>query len=74
MKTRGVIGKRIVAVKQQVFFNEHLGRMDAAVDALVLEDGHELVLHPYELTDGYACDIIIRRPKIVISRPKKAKS
>lgn len=62
MNTRGVIGKRIVAVKQERFRDETAGtRMD--VQWIELEDGTRLVLHVYETEDCPIVDASVIRPE-----------
>ncbi|HET7341054.1 MAG TPA: hypothetical protein VFL90_06300 [Methylomirabilota bacterium] len=63
MKARGVVGKRIVSVRQETFWNDQVGRTDANVHALVLEDGTELRPFTIETNGGdYAHDLLVARP------------
>jgi hypothetical protein len=60
MNTKNVIGKRIVAVDQQRFYNASIGRMDNEVLAIVLEDGTRLAPYTIEREDGrYAQDLSV---------------
>jgi hypothetical protein len=63
MKARGVVGKRIAHIKQQVFTDPQRGRM-VHVAWLELEDGTRLVPSVSE-TEGtdYAVDFAVRRPR-----------
>lgn len=58
MRTRGVIGRKIVAVRQTRI--ETTGGWSYSVDAIVLDDGTELRPHVMELLNGsdYGCDLI----------------
>lgn len=64
MNTRGVIGKRIVAVRQRREHNDRLPRgTSMAVEAIVLEDGTELQPYTEEWEDGYSTDFRVVRPE-----------
>lgn len=39
VKTKDVVGRKIVRVEQQRFFNDHTKSWDVSVDALVLDNG-----------------------------------
>lgn len=68
MKSRGVVGKRIVAVEQAVRNPRISGRRRVAcVDALVLEDGTRLV--PVVQENDFAEYWV----DLVVSRPRKSK-
>lgn len=62
MKSRGVVGKRIVKVNQHRFWNENGGCFDWNVDSLELEDG--TTLHPVtiETEAEYGHDFAVLRP------------
>ena len=59
MKSRGIVGKRIVAVRQSHFWNENIRTMDIDVIAIVLEDGTELRPVVSETGCEYAVDFIV---------------
>lgn len=63
MKSRGVVGKRIVAIEQRPFSPGHRRRI-VDVTALVLEDGTRLEPMTHETEyDYYAHTFYVRRPK-----------
>ena len=63
MNTRGVIGKRIVAVRQRRFYSETVGGMLNEVTEIVLENGTLLRPIAYETATDAIADIITVRPK-----------
>jgi hypothetical protein len=63
MITKGVLGKKIVAVRQRKFYNDHTGRMSVDVLAIVLEDGTELRPVTIELAGDYGHSISVSKPK-----------
>jgi hypothetical protein len=66
VKTRGVIGKRIVAVQQQRT-RSNFGTNVYHVQSLLLDDGTRILLNVVELDDRdpevYAVDGIVLAPK-----------
>lgn len=65
MKTRGIIGQRIVAIRQTVFYNRNTGTMHTDVTAIELENGTVLCPVTVELDSGgdYAHDFGVHKPK-----------
>ena len=64
MKSRDVIGKRIKAVRQTRWYNDHSGTHEVTVDALILEDGTELRPHGFPTeTDIAATLLVCKKPK-----------
>ena len=63
MKTRGIIGKRIVAIRQERFFNCNTGRFEWDVCSIKLENGTALILDTTETGSYYAHDLIVAKPK-----------
>lgn len=64
MRARDVIGKRIKAVRQTRWYNDHSGMREVTVDALILEDGTEL--RPY----GFPTETDIAATLLVVKKPK----
>lgn len=78
MKTKGVIGQRIVAIRQTRFFNERMGRMSTSVDAIELENGRRIYAIVEELEGDYAVDFGVtsstkRRKKIAVAKADEEK-
>lgn len=63
MKARDVIGKKIVAIQQEVFWNAHIAKNETAVSAIVLEDGTRLVPIATETVDQPLVTILVCRPR-----------
>lgn len=63
MKGAGVIGKRIVRIEQERFYNRNSGRLDVNVQALVLEDGTRIWPVTTETDGDYAHDFGVSKPK-----------
>ena len=63
MKTRGVIGKRIVAIRQTRFFNHNFAGMDVDVYEIELDDGTLLRPLVNETEDEYVVDMIVVKPR-----------
>lgn len=61
MKTRDVVGKSIVAIRQG-WIEANYGRA-WAVEAIVLDDGSELRFVTIELNSDYATDVVVARRK-----------
>lgn len=59
MKSRNVIGKRIIGVRQKRFYNKHVGCMCTEIYALVLEDGTEIRPIAYEREYEMYVDAIV---------------
>lgn len=61
MKARGVLGRRILEVRQTKFYNRHTGGMELHVDAIVLEGG--VIIRPVvsELEDSYGVDFSVTK-------------
>jgi hypothetical protein len=51
MKSREVIGRRIVGVEHYRFYNEHLKRTETVVDYIRLDDGSILCPFAFETID-----------------------
>jgi hypothetical protein len=68
MKTRGVIGKRIVRVRQQRFFDDYTGKMAIDVQAFYLEDGTALVFDPYPTETELGLNVIVIPPEAKTKR------
>jgi hypothetical protein len=67
VKTRGIIGKRIVAIRQ-VRYQDAVRGLVIGVDAIVLEDGTELRPFAHETEDSdYPVDMLV-----IKSTPKPA--
>ena len=62
MKTRGIIGKRIVAIRQRRFYNDYNASMEVSVYEIELEDGTLLrpMVHPTE--NDAVVDMIVVKP------------
>lgn len=58
MRRRGVIGRRIVGVRQQTYYDGQTGRMRCTVDALVLDNGSELRTFAIELEGSVTGDLL----------------
>lgn len=69
MKTRGVIGRRIVEVRQERCYGD--GHLPGMHVELVLDNGCVLVPIVSELACDYAVDFIIRKPMRGSPRPTK---
>ena len=52
MRARKLVGKRIKAVRQERFWNEHLGEWAVALHAIEFDDGSVLLLDTAEQEDG----------------------
>jgi len=61
MKTRGIIGKRIVAIRQRKFFSSHLGTMDNTILEIELNDGTLLRPLVGEQDGSYSVDFVVVR-------------
>jgi hypothetical protein len=62
MKTRGVVGKRIMQVTQKRVYNRHVMSMVNAVEAIILEDGTELRPVICEWEGDYSVDFVVVKP------------
>lgn len=51
MKARDVIGKRIVRIVHERWYNEHLKRHETDCIVLVLEDGTRIIAEAYETVE-----------------------
>jgi len=63
MKSKGVVGKRIVGIQHVRWFDQRTKKMLCAVDSLTLEDG--TVLYPHAIAtdvEPYG-DLLVRRYK-----------
>lgn len=67
MKSRDVVGKRIVKVNQSMFFNQNTGKMENCVYSFELDDGTIIWPMTIETTresnDEYAHDFGVKKPK-----------
>jgi hypothetical protein len=63
VRSRDVVGRRIVAVQQERFWNQQTGRTDVNVVALVLDDGTRVYPITIETCAGYAHDLHVQKPK-----------
>lgn len=63
VKARDAVGKKIVAVRQTRWFNEHTGTREVTVDALILEDGTELRPHGFPTETDIASTILVSKKK-----------
>lgn len=61
MKSRGVVGKRIVEIRQDTV-RETGRRAVSSVYAVVLEDGTELRPMVYEGETDYSVDLLVVKP------------
>lgn len=68
MKARDAVGKRIVKVNQQRFFNSNIGQMDCCVDSLELDDGTILILSAFDTESDIAVSIkaIKKEPRCAV--------
>lgn len=62
MKTKGVIGKRIVAIQQEVRRDGH-GIVTVSVYGIKLENGWILRPVVREMENDYAVEFVIHKPK-----------
>ena len=62
MKSRDVVGKRIVKVNQSRWHDDEYGWLHS-VDSLVLEDGTRLIPHAQETSDLPVADLLVHKPK-----------
>ncbi len=62
MKSRDVVGKRIVRVHQTRFWNEHLGRHEWAVTSIDLDNGTSLLLMSVETETEPVVNVVTWRP------------
>lgn len=63
MRARGVVGKRIVAIRQRRFFSEFGGDWVVDVQAIILEDGTELRPLVVPVEDDYIVDVRVVKPE-----------
>ncbi len=63
MRARGVVGKRIVAIRQRRFYSDGCGDMVVAVDAIILEDGTELRPLVVPIEDDNVTEIVVVKPE-----------
>lgn len=63
MKTRGIIGRKITAVKQTCCWNDQTGHMSNCIDYLLLDDGTRLVPTTEEFGSYYGTDFVILKPQ-----------
>jgi hypothetical protein len=59
MKSRDAVGKRIVAIEQCRYVNDHTCRMTNAVTAIVLENGTRLIPTVDETDSDYTVDLLV---------------
>lgn len=53
MRTRGIVGKRIAAVKQAFVWNSQTRTLEVVVEEIVLENGTRLIPIVSEMGDSY---------------------
>lgn len=64
MKRRDVIGRRIVNIRQDRFWNTHLQRVEVALSALYLDNGTCISLGAVETEDAPIVEgTLLRLPK-----------
>lgn len=51
MRSRDVVGRKIVRVDHERFYNDHLGRLETVVERIVLDDGSVLYPEAFETGD-----------------------
>lgn len=61
MKARDVVGRTIVGVRQQRYYNEESGEAVYNVDALVLDNGALVTFHVVEMPGDYVIEGTVRR-------------
>lgn len=63
MKSKNVVGKKIVGIRQRQYVDPSHGRI-VDIDAIILEDGTELRPLASEIEDGdhYPVDMIVVKP------------
>jgi hypothetical protein len=44
MKARDVVGKKIVGINQQRFYNRNTGRSEVGLDSIILDDGTTIIV------------------------------
>jgi len=62
MRAREVVGRKIVAIRQERFYSEHLRHMTCNVVGLVLDSGTVLVPVVDEGAGDYYVDFVISKP------------
>lgn len=67
MNTRGIIGRRIVRIDQQRYYNDQLKCFQHNVDRIVLDDGTVLTPIVAELVTDYGVDLVVH------NRPTRAR-
>ena len=64
MKKSDVIGRRIVGVRQERFWNEHTGSWSVSLEALVLDNGSIISLSAFESeTEPYTSARVVKPTK-----------
>jgi hypothetical protein len=58
MKAREVVGRRIIGVTHDRFYNEHLHRWEVVVSEIRLDDGSRLVPYCFETIDQPAATVL----------------
>lgn len=57
MKINKIVGKKIVRVDQERFWNKHTGSWAVHCERIVLEDGSTLIFHVIETETEYAIGV-----------------
>jgi hypothetical protein len=62
MKSRDVVGRRVVSVRQSTFFNRHTGSKVCVLEAIVLEGGVEILFSATETGTDVVPTASVHRP------------
>ena len=68
MRARDAVGRTIVAIKQERFWNEHTQRFDVAIHHIELDNGTLLLPNAFETNDAPTCELLVWKPKKGLNR------
>lgn len=63
MKSSEIVGRRIVRVIQEKFWNSHIGRWSVDVKGFELDNGSTVSFHTIETGSDYATGASVYRPE-----------